>query len=43
MIVFLVQQKNRIIIYQCSKCPYTIKNNRQYFLNHLDLQHPDIL
>ncbi|CAF1504902.1 unnamed protein product [Rotaria sordida] len=38
-----IQQKNRIIIYKCSKCNYTINNNRQYFLNHIDHQHPEIL
>jgi hypothetical protein len=40
---YLVQQKNRLIVYKCSKCNYTINNNRQYFLNHLDRQHPDML
>ncbi|CAF4424011.1 unnamed protein product, partial [Adineta steineri] len=38
-----IQQKNRAITYKCSKCNYTINNDRQYFLNHLDRHHPEML
>lgn len=38
-----VQQKTRTIVFKCSKCNYTINNNRQYFLNHIDHQHPELL
>lgn len=34
-----IQPKTRSIIYNCSQCNYTVTNNRQYFLNHLDHQH----
>ncbi|CAF1593093.1 unnamed protein product, partial [Adineta ricciae] len=38
-----IQQKTRTIVYECSKCDYTVNNDRQYFLNHLDHQHSELL
>ena len=39
----LVQRKTRTILYQCSKCSYSIPNNREDFLAHLDDHHPELL
>ena len=40
---FLVHEKTQSILYQCSKCHYQTNNHHQHFLNHMDLQHPEIL
>ncbi len=43
LILFLVHEKTRLILYQCSKCSYQINNNHQHFVNHIDHLHPELL
>ena len=37
-----VDAKNRLIRFQCSYCDYSIVNNRQYFLGHLEHEHAEV-
>lgn len=39
---FLVDKKDRIIRYQCSQCDFSMINNRQEFLQHLEQEHIEV-